>query len=228
MAIRRYKPTSPGRRFQTVSSFEEITATEPERNLLRCRQQIWRSQQQWPHNQQAPRRWAQAPLPAGGLQALEGWGSGSRCLHRVRPQQVGACRAVALRGRREAIYPGAGWPASWGIRDVRAAGGYSARERHGVERHAPRYDDSQHRTFTGEGRTTCEERGGFRPAHGAGRKIRATAAGIGRDAPGAGNMPGNDWPGRQHRPRERFGRQGREVQVAGAASQCSRRGHESG
>ena len=35
MAIRRYKPTSPGRRFQTVSSFEEITSSEPERSLLR-------------------------------------------------------------------------------------------------------------------------------------------------------------------------------------------------
>jgi large subunit ribosomal protein L2 len=35
MAIRRYKPTSPGRRFQTVSTFEEITSTAPERSLLR-------------------------------------------------------------------------------------------------------------------------------------------------------------------------------------------------
>jgi len=35
MAIRRYKPTSPGRRFQTVSSFDEITSTQPERSLLR-------------------------------------------------------------------------------------------------------------------------------------------------------------------------------------------------
>jgi large subunit ribosomal protein L2 len=34
MAIRRYKPTSPGRRFQTVSTFEEITSTRPERSLL--------------------------------------------------------------------------------------------------------------------------------------------------------------------------------------------------
>lgn len=34
MAIRSYKPTSPGRRFQTVSTFEEITATVPERSLL--------------------------------------------------------------------------------------------------------------------------------------------------------------------------------------------------
>ena len=35
MAIRKYKPTSPGRRFQTCSDFKEITATEPEKKLLR-------------------------------------------------------------------------------------------------------------------------------------------------------------------------------------------------
>src|SRR3954464_7453826 len=34
MPIRRYKPTSPGRRFMTVSTFEEITKTEPEKTLL--------------------------------------------------------------------------------------------------------------------------------------------------------------------------------------------------
>lgn len=33
MAIRTYKPTSPGRRFQSVSTFEEITATRPEPSL---------------------------------------------------------------------------------------------------------------------------------------------------------------------------------------------------
>jgi large subunit ribosomal protein L2 len=33
MAIKKYKPTSPGRRFQTVSTFEEITATRPEPSL---------------------------------------------------------------------------------------------------------------------------------------------------------------------------------------------------
>ncbi len=35
MAIKFYKPTSPGRRQMTVSAFEEITKTEPERSLLR-------------------------------------------------------------------------------------------------------------------------------------------------------------------------------------------------
>ncbi|MDD4291538.1 MAG: 50S ribosomal protein L2 [Clostridia bacterium] len=34
MAIRRYKPTSPGRRFMSVSMFEEITTNKPEKSLL--------------------------------------------------------------------------------------------------------------------------------------------------------------------------------------------------
>src|SRR6478735_7178269 len=34
MPVRRYKPTSPGRRFMSVSDFSEITKTEPEKTLL--------------------------------------------------------------------------------------------------------------------------------------------------------------------------------------------------
>src|SRR5881227_4452191 len=34
LAIRRYKPTSPGRRFMSVSSFDEITKSEPEKSLV--------------------------------------------------------------------------------------------------------------------------------------------------------------------------------------------------
>jgi large subunit ribosomal protein L2 len=33
MAIRKFKPTSPGRRFMSVSTFEEVTKTEPEKSL---------------------------------------------------------------------------------------------------------------------------------------------------------------------------------------------------
>ena len=34
MAIKKFKPTSPGRRFVTVSAFEEITTDKPEKSLL--------------------------------------------------------------------------------------------------------------------------------------------------------------------------------------------------
>jgi len=35
MAVKKVKPTSPGRRFQVYSTFEEITSTEPEKSLLK-------------------------------------------------------------------------------------------------------------------------------------------------------------------------------------------------
>jgi large subunit ribosomal protein L2 len=36
MAMKKVKPTSPGRRFQAYSSFEEITTTKPEKRLLKA------------------------------------------------------------------------------------------------------------------------------------------------------------------------------------------------
>lgn len=33
MAIRKYKPNTPGTRFMSVSNFEEITKTSPEKSL---------------------------------------------------------------------------------------------------------------------------------------------------------------------------------------------------
>ena len=35
MGVKQYKPTSPGRRFQSVSDFAEITASKPEKSLVR-------------------------------------------------------------------------------------------------------------------------------------------------------------------------------------------------
>ncbi|MEW5761930.1 MAG: 50S ribosomal protein L2 [Bacillota bacterium] len=34
MAVKKYRPTSPGRRFVTVADFKELTATEPEKSLV--------------------------------------------------------------------------------------------------------------------------------------------------------------------------------------------------
>jgi large subunit ribosomal protein L2 len=39
MGIKKYNPTSPGRRFMTVSTFEEVTSTTPEKSLLEVRTQ---------------------------------------------------------------------------------------------------------------------------------------------------------------------------------------------
>ena len=34
MALRKYKPTSPGRRFMTSSTFDDVTRSEPEKSLV--------------------------------------------------------------------------------------------------------------------------------------------------------------------------------------------------
>ena len=34
MAVKKFKPTSPGRRFMSVSDFAEITKSEPEKTLI--------------------------------------------------------------------------------------------------------------------------------------------------------------------------------------------------
>lgn len=46
MAVKSFKPTSPGRRFMTISSFEEITTDKPERSLIeRLKKHAGRNQQ---------------------------------------------------------------------------------------------------------------------------------------------------------------------------------------
>ena len=35
MALKKFKPTSPGRRFMTVSGFEEVTRAKPEKSLTK-------------------------------------------------------------------------------------------------------------------------------------------------------------------------------------------------
>jgi large subunit ribosomal protein L2 len=34
MALKKYKPTTPGQRFKIISAFDDITATKPEKSLL--------------------------------------------------------------------------------------------------------------------------------------------------------------------------------------------------
>ncbi len=44
MAVKAFKPTSAGRRFQTVADFEEITKSTPEKSLLAPLQKVRRAE----------------------------------------------------------------------------------------------------------------------------------------------------------------------------------------
>ncbi len=111
MAVRKRKPTSPAvRRFQTVSDFGDVTTDRPEKSLLAPKPKTGRSQQPRPQDLAPPRRRSQAAVPHHRLQASQGRGARQGRLDRVRPQPHLPHRAAALRGRREALHPGAQGP----------------------------------------------------------------------------------------------------------------------
>ena len=114
MAVRKYKPTTPGRRGASVSDFEEITRAKPEKSLTRREgPQARRPERARPDHHPAPGRRPQAPVPGDRLPAQQGRRAGQGRAHRVRPEPHRAHRAPALRGRREALHPGAQGLSRW-------------------------------------------------------------------------------------------------------------------
>ena len=64
MAVKKYKPTSAGRRFITTADFSEITKNEPEKSLLEVRKKHSGPQQQRPHHDAPQGRRARASSTA--------------------------------------------------------------------------------------------------------------------------------------------------------------------
>ena len=126
MPLRSRKPTSAGRRFQTVSDFAEITRDRPEKSLLAPKPSHRWPQQLRPQDLPAPRRRPQAAVPDHRLQAEQGRRSGQGGRHRVRPQPQRPHRPAPLPGRREALHPGPGPGAGGRPAPVRARAPRSA------------------------------------------------------------------------------------------------------
>ena len=70
MPIRKYKPTSAGRRFQTVQVFDEITTTDSYKPLTEPLRKSG-AEQPWRADVVVARRRAQAELPDHRLQARQ-------------------------------------------------------------------------------------------------------------------------------------------------------------
>ena len=104
MAVKKYKPTSPGRRFMAVSSFEDDHQEGTREVAHRAAQEDRRPEQQRPHHDAPPGRRPQAPVPRDRLQAREGRRAGQGGRDRVRPQPVGPDRAAPLRRRRQGVH----------------------------------------------------------------------------------------------------------------------------
>ena len=221
MAVRKFKPTSPGRRFMTVSDFQEITKSEPEKTLL-------------------------APLPKragrnvhGRITTRHRGGghkrryrlidfkrrkdgiAGPRALDRVRPQPLGPDRAPALRRRREALHPGAASAARRPDGGVRRERRHPPRERHAAAIDADRHHGARRRAPAGAGREDGALRRRLGAARGQGGRQGAPAAAVGRDAARPRGVPRDRRPARERHPRDRVRRQGRAHAVEGPPARPS-------
>ena len=110
MPIRKYNPTSPGRRFQTVQVFDEVTTQRVVQAADRAAAEVGRPEQPRRNDVVVARRRAQAQLPDHRLQARQARHSGHGVDGRIRPEPVRADCAADLRRRREALHPAAARP----------------------------------------------------------------------------------------------------------------------
>ena len=140
MPLKKYKPTSPGRRFMTVSGFDEVTKSEPEKSLLEPltkkagrnnRGRITTRHQGGGHKRR---------FRVDRLQAHEGRHPGEGRRDRVRPEPVGAHRAAPLRRRREGVHPRSGAASRRRDRRVGPRGGHQAGQRAPAREHPDGHD----------------------------------------------------------------------------------------
>jgi large subunit ribosomal protein L2 len=111
MGVKQYKPTSPGRRFQMVSDFAEITTNKPEKSLIApLHKKAGRNNNgritDAPSGRRNKRRYRR-----DRLQAQQGRRAGQGRDDRVRPEPHGPHRASPLRRWREALHPSPEGPA---------------------------------------------------------------------------------------------------------------------
>ena len=105
MGIRKYKPTTPGRRGSSVADFVEITRSDAGEVAGPPAAQQGRPQQPRPGHGAPPGWRPQARLPRHRLPSpRQGRRAGQGRSHRVRPEPHRAHRAAALRRRREALH----------------------------------------------------------------------------------------------------------------------------
>ena len=215
MAIRTRKPTSAGRRFQSVSDFAEITKSTPEKTLLAPRSGHRRPQLRGPQDRSPQGRRPQAPVPPRRLQADQGRRRRQGGGDRVRPQPHLPHRPAPLRGRREGLHPGA--PQREGGRppDERPGRRHPARQRAAAALHPGRHRGPQRGAAARPGRQDGPLGRLQRPAGGQGGRLRLAPPAQHRDAPGAHRLPGHRGRGRQRRARAHQDRQGRPQPLEG-------------
>ena len=217
MPVRRFKPTSPGRRFMTVSDFAEVTKSKPEKALTE-------------------KLTKKGGRNDNGRITTRHQGGGHKRRYRVIdfkrtkdgiPAKVAAIEYDPNRSARIALLHYADGfkayilaPAGLRVGSRGAVGPgrrHQARERAAAREHPDRHARPQRRAQARQGRPDGPLGRLRHPARRQGRRLRDAAPPLGRDAPRAAHLPRDGRPGRQRRPRQHHRRQGR-PQRAGSAS----------
>ena len=228
MAVRKYKPTTPGRRGASVSSFDELTRNKPEKSLVaKGRNKAGRNvhgritaRHQGGGNKRRYRvidfRRNKDGVPAkvahieydpnrSARIALLHYADGEK-RYIIAPEGVEAGRPADVGARR---------------RDPR-------RQRAAAAQHPGRHGGARDRAEAGRGRQDGPLGGRERPADGQGGHDGDAAAALGRDAAGAGDLQGDRRRRRQRRARADPARQGGPRALAAQASVGARRRDEPG
>ena len=153
MAIKKYKPTTPGRRGMTVTDYSVLSKVEPERSLLEPMKKISRPQQHRPHHRPPSRRRQPHESTASSTSSATRW----TCPPRSRPWSTIPNRSAHIAlvqyedGEKRYIIA----PEGLKVGDTVMSG---ARRRHqagqlpAVRQYPRRYHHPQHRAVPRQGR----------------------------------------------------------------------------
>ena len=226
MALRTYKPTSPGLRGMTRSTFEEITTREPHKPLLEAQ-----TRGSGRNNQ-------------GRLTVRHRGGGEKQHYRRIdfKRDKVGVPARLAtieydpnrsarigLLHYRDGEKRYMLLPHGLKVGDVIVSGPGGrgpGRQRPADRQHPAGHHDPQHRADPGQGRPDRPLGRRRRPAAGQGGRLRPGPAAVGRGPPGEHQVHGHDRPGQQPRPREPEPGQGRSGPPSRPAAGSPRRRDE--
>ena len=178
MALRKRKPTSPARRFMSVSDFKEITSTTPEKSLLEPspksggRNSYGRKTSR--HRGGGHKQQYRVIDFKRNKDGVPGQGRDDR----IRPQPQLPHRAAALRGRREALHPRPEEPDCRRHAAERPGRRDPRRQRPADALHPGRYRHPQRRALPGRRRQDGPLGWLERAARGQGRRVRNAASSV--------------------------------------------------
>ena len=228
MAIKKYKPTSPGRRFATYLQHEAVTKTEPEKALTEGLKK------------------SGGRNSYGRVTSRHRGGGAKRRYRKIDfkrrkdgvPAKVAAIEYDPNRSAHIALLHYADGekryilaPGRINVGDTDLVGsrrGHRARLLPAAPEHPDRYHGAQRGADPRPRRPARPLRRHVDPAGRQGGPLRDAAAALGRDAHGAHGLPRHDRRARQRRARARRAGQGRPLAPQGRAPADARRGHEPG